>query len=92
VPGAAIAGIIAVVSLVSLYLNDSYRPAVIGTAVYYLLGILYFALSGRNKLVLSPEEEFAMTAGEKGHPEREGYGTTHVEDVGVSKGPTTPTA
>jgi hypothetical protein len=31
--------------------------------------------------VLSPEEEFAMTRGEHGHPEREGYGTTHVSDL-----------
>src|SRR6185295_15541126 len=49
IPGAAIAMVIALVSLVSLYLNDSYRPAVVGTAIYFVLGILYFALSGRNK-------------------------------------------
>jgi ethanolamine permease len=102
IPGAAIAGLIALVSLVSLYLNDSYRPAVVGTAVYYVLGILYFALSGRNRLVLSPEEEFALTRGEHGHPEREGYGTTHVDQIGAARpaatpgtpppgGPTTPT-
>ena len=83
IPGAAIAGVIALVSLVSLYLNDSYRPAVVGTAIYFVLGILYFALSGRNKLVLSPEEEFALTRGEHGHPEREGYGTTHVDQIGA---------
>jgi ethanolamine permease len=86
--GAGIAGLIALISLVSLYLNDSYRPAVVGTAIYFLLGILYFAFSGRNRLVLSPEEEFAMTRGEHGHPEREGYGTTHVGDVAGR--PTTP--
>jgi ethanolamine permease len=88
--GAGIAGVIAFVSLISLYLNDSYRPAVVGTAIYFVLGILYFAVSGRNRLVLSPEEEFAMTRGEHGHPEREGYGTTSVEQVGAS-GRTTPT-
>ena len=43
------------------------------------LGILYFALFGRHKLVLSPEEEFALTGGQHGHPEREGYGTTKVD-------------
>jgi ethanolamine permease len=79
--GAAIAGIIAVVSLVSLYTNDDYRPGVYGTLIYFVLGIVYFALAGRNRLVLSPEEEFAMTRGEHGHPETEGYGTTRVEDV-----------
>jgi len=46
-----------------------------------VLGLLYFGLSGRNKLVLSPEEEFAMTQGEHGHPETEGYGTTSVSDT-----------
>jgi ethanolamine permease len=79
--GAAIAGIIALVSLVSLYLDDTYRPGVVGTAIWFVLGIIYFAVSGRNKLVLSPEEEFALTQGEHGHPETEGYGTTHVEEV-----------
>ena len=36
---------------------------------------------GRNKLVLSPEEEFAMTRGEHGRPEEEGYGTTSVAET-----------
>jgi ethanolamine permease len=79
--GAGIAGVIAVVSLISLYLNDDYRPGVYGTLIYFLIGILYFAIAGRHKLVLSPEEEFAVTRGEHGHPETEGYGTTHVTDV-----------
>jgi ethanolamine permease len=87
--GAAIAGAIALVSLISLYLDDSYRPGVVATAIYFVLGILYFAIAGRNRLVLSPEEEFAMTAGEHGHPEEEGYGTTHVGEIaGRSETPT----
>jgi ethanolamine permease len=79
--GAAIAGIIALISLVSLYLDESYRPGVVGTAIWFVLGLVYFAIAGRNKLVLSPEEEFAMTQGEHGHPESEGYGTTSVQEV-----------
>ncbi len=35
-------------------------------------------LIGRHKLVLSPEEEFAVTGGQHGHPESEGYGTTKI--------------
>jgi ethanolamine permease len=81
VPGAAIAAIIAFVSLISLYLDDAYRPGVIGVAIWFFLGILYFAIAGRNRLVLSPEEEFAVTQGEHGHPETEGYGKTEVEEV-----------
>jgi len=38
--------------------------------------LLYFALVGRHRLVLSPEEEFALTSGQQGHPETEGYGKT----------------
>jgi ethanolamine permease len=79
--GAAIAGAIALVSLISLYSNADYRPGVYGTLVYFLIGIAYFAFSGRNRLVLSPEEEFAMTHGEHGRPQSEGYGTTHVADI-----------
>lgn len=87
--GAAIAGAIALLSLISLYLTKSYRPGVIGTAIWFVLGIIYFAASGRHRLVLSPEEEFAMTRGERGHPEEEGYGKTHVEEIaGRSETPT----
>jgi ethanolamine permease len=54
---------------------------VYGTLIYFLLGVIYFAVSGRNRLVLSPEEEFAMTRGEHGRPQREGYGSTRVSDI-----------
>jgi ethanolamine permease len=79
--GAAVAGVIALVSLISLYSNADYRPGVVGTLVYFAIGIVYFAVAGRNRLVLSPEEEFAMTRGEHGRPQVEGYGTTHVADI-----------
>ncbi len=79
--GAAVAGLIALISLVALFLNDAYLPGVYGVAIWFALGLLYFGLSGRNKLVLSPEEEFAMTRGEHGRPEEEGYGTTSVAET-----------
>ena len=78
VTGAAIAGLIALVALVATFLDAGYRPGVYGTAIWMLLGIVYFAAKGRHGLVLSPEEEFAVTRGEHGHPETEGYGTTKV--------------
>ena len=53
----------------SIFLNEDYRPGVYGVAIYYILGLLYFAIAGRNRLVLSPEEEFALTRGEKGVPQ-----------------------
>jgi ethanolamine permease len=79
--GAGIAGVIAVVALISLYFNEAYRPGVVGTLVYFAIGIVYFAVVGRHRLVLSPEEEFALTLGEHGHPETEGYGTTSVAEI-----------
>jgi ethanolamine permease len=82
ITGAAIAGVIALVSLVSLYLDDAYRAGVIGVAIWFVLGILYFGLSGRNRLVLSPEEEFAVSQGGKGHPETAGLGDMRVGEVG----------
>jgi len=84
--GAAIAGVIALVSLVSLYSNEDYRPAVYGTLIYFLLGILYFAIAGRHRLVLSPEEEFALTAGERGDPGAEGYSTSAAEQEAILRG------
>jgi len=81
VPGAAIAAVISLVALAALFARSEYRPGVIGVAIWFVLAIAYFALVGRHKLILSPEEEFALTRGEHGHPEREGYGQTHVADV-----------
>jgi ethanolamine permease len=83
IPGAAIAGVIAAVSLVAIFLNEAYRPGVYGVAIYYALGVLYFAVAGRNRLVLSPEEEFALTAGEKGVPGQEGYSTSKEEQEAI---------
>ena len=80
--GAAIAGAIALVALVSLFLNDDYRPGVYGTLVYFIIGIIYFAVRGRHKLVLSPEEEFAMSHGMHGaNLQEEGYGTVSVTEI-----------
>jgi ethanolamine permease len=70
-----------VIAIVTLYyqLQDPlYRSGVYGALAWYVAGIIYFAAIGRHKLVLSPEEEFALTAGQHGHPEKEGYGTTKV--------------
>src|SRR5207244_9819764 len=47
--GAGIAGVIAVISLISLYANETYRPGVVGTLIYFVIGILYFAIVGRHR-------------------------------------------
>jgi len=86
--GAAIAGIIAIVSLVSLYGNADYRPGVVGTLVYFVLGLLYFAIAGRHRLVLSPEEEFALTKGERGIPDEAGFVASREEQEAILRGET----
>ena len=61
--GAIVAGVIALISLVALFWNDDYRPGVYGVALFYVVAVAYFAAMGRHRLVLSPEEEFAMSHG-----------------------------
>jgi len=85
VPGAVIAGVLAATSLVAIFLNDAYRPGVYGVAIYYVLGVLYFAVAGRNRLVLSPEEEFALTQGEQGVPQ-ESYQTGSAAQEAILRG------
>ena len=90
--GAGIAGVIAIVSLISLYSNEDYRPGVWGTLIYFVLGIVYFAIAGRHRLVLSPEEEFALTRGEHGIPQAAGFVATTEEQEAILRtgGPTRP--
>lgn len=78
IPGATLTIIIAVVTLYFQLQDPVYRNGVYASLAWYVAGILYFAIIGRHRLVLSPEEEFAITGGQHGHPEREGYGTTKV--------------
>jgi ethanolamine permease len=85
VPGAVIAGLLAATSLVAIFLNEAYRPGVYGVAIYFVLGALYFAIAGRNRLVLSPEEEFALTQGEKGVPQ-ESYQTDVATQEAILRG------
>lgn len=66
-PGAVVTIVIALVTLWYQLQDPVYQKAVMAVAAFYVLGILYFALYGRNQLILSPEEEFAMSKGEKGH-------------------------
>ena len=86
IPGAVIAGVLAAISLVALFLNEAYRPGLYGVAIYYVLGVLYFAIAGRHRLVLSPEEEFALTLGERGVPGQEGYATSKEEQESILRG------
>jgi ethanolamine permease len=60
--GAAVSIVIALVTLYCQLGDPVYRKGVYAVAVFYALGLAYFALFGRHRLILSPEEEFAMSS------------------------------
>jgi ethanolamine permease len=60
IAGAAVAAVIALVTLITLFANRDYNKGVIGAAVWFLLGIVYYAAHARHRLVLAPEEEAAL--------------------------------
>ncbi len=65
ITGAAIAMIIAAATLVVLFLNHDYNLGVIGAAIWFVCGLAYFAIYARRRLILSPEEEFALAQQER---------------------------
>ena len=81
--GALVAGLISLITLVLMPFNSDYRGVVMWVAIVYVVGLILFGLFGRKRLVLSPEEEYAITGGVHGHPEREGYDVTErLEEEG----------
>jgi len=67
VPGAVVTVVVAVVTLYYQLQDPVYQKAVLAVAAFYVLGIVYFAVVGRKQLILSPEEEFALSKGAKAH-------------------------
>lgn len=63
--GAWLTLIIALVTMGFQLTDPVYQRAVLWVAAWIGVGVLYFAIFGRNKLILSPEEEFAMQQREK---------------------------
>lgn len=66
IPGAVATIVIGLVTIYFQVTDPSFREPVIAVAVYYAIMIVYFAIRGRHHLVLSPEEEFAITKGASG--------------------------
>lgn len=60
VPGAVLTVAIALLTIGFQVLDPVYRDGVVGVAIWYAIAIAYFALYGRKRLVLSPEEDFAV--------------------------------
>ena len=61
IPGALITLILALLTLCFQLQDPIYRVGVYAAAAWYALGLLYFAFIGRHRLILSPEEEFALS-------------------------------
>jgi ethanolamine permease len=61
VPGAWATIVIAVATMAFQLAGDAaYRAGIVGVAVWFSVFVTYFAFIGRHRLILSPEEEFAM--------------------------------
>ena len=60
VPGAVLTIVIAVVTLLYQVQDPNFTKGVLWVAVWFAVAIGYFALVGRHRLILSPEEEFAL--------------------------------
>ncbi len=60
IPGAALTIAIAVVTLIYQIQDPNFFKGVVWVVVWFAVAIAYFAIIGRHRLILSPEEEFAM--------------------------------
>ena len=63
IPGAVIAGLLALAIFIGVLANPAYTIAIYTVVVLYVLALAYFAIHGRHVLVLSPEEEYALNGG-----------------------------
>ncbi len=78
-PGAYIAAIIAAFVFVGFLINPTFQPAIIAIVLVYVVIFIGFAVYGRHRLVLSPEEEYAMSGGLHRDPQKEGYESMDAE-------------
>jgi ethanolamine permease len=85
VTGAVIAAVIAALIFVGFLLNPTFVPAIIAIFVVYVIILVGFALFFRHRLVLSPEEEYALSGGTHGDPQAEGYDAMEAEVFGGEK-------
>jgi ethanolamine permease len=78
-PGAWTALIIAALVFVGFLINPTFQPAIIAIIIVYVIILVGFAIWGRHRLVLSPEEEYALSGGLHGDPQKEGYDAMEAE-------------
>ncbi|MCU1546270.1 MAG: amino acid transporter permease [Homoserinimonas sp.] len=73
-PGAIIAALLSAMIFFGFLLNPTFQPAIIAIVAVYAVMLVAFAVWGRHRLVMSPEEEYAVSGGLHGDPQSEGYG------------------
>ena len=59
-PGSVVALVIAVIAFLGFLINPTFLPAIIAIIVVYAIVMLIFAIWGRHRLVLSPEERYSV--------------------------------
>ena len=62
IAGAVATLVIAVVTLVFQLLDPQFAVGVFWVGVWFVLGVIWFAMIGQNRLVMAPEEAFAVDA------------------------------
>jgi ethanolamine permease len=71
VPGAVVAGLLALAIFVGVMANPDYRPAIVAIVIVYAVALVLFGIWGRHRLILSPEEEYAIGGGLGSAPQEE---------------------
>ncbi|MCW3492732.1 amino acid permease [Microbacterium sp. SSM24] len=85
IPGAVIAAAISALIFLGFLLNPTFQPAIIAIGVVYAIILIGFAVFFRHRLVLSPEEEYAISGGEHRDPQAEGYDAMESDVFGGDK-------
>jgi ethanolamine permease len=63
IPGAAVTILIALATMYYQLQDPVYVTGAVAALAWYVAGLLYFVLIGRHRLILSPEEQFALSGG-----------------------------
>jgi ethanolamine permease len=63
IPGAVVTIVVAVWTMYYQLQDAVYLKGVYAALAWYVAGLVYFAVFGRHRLVLSPEEQFAISGG-----------------------------
>jgi ethanolamine permease len=66
--GAAVTIVIALWTMYYQLHDAAYVQGVYAALVWYVAGLAYFAIVGRHRLILSPEERFAVAASQRAEP------------------------